>query len=785
MPNSYYDSTFTTGDTSKSFTNNDMEYLETAHIKLVASNTSSGESATFLQSGSGTLIDSVTASSGTTTVNFASCVSGFPTGTNQVRLQRVTPSDNLLTNFANASLLRAEDLNENSQQLLFVLQEQIDAGTGSLPLLPTGDYDAGNNKIINVTDGTDTAHAATYGQLTALLGNAGNSVSVAQNWEFNLGQSGQGTFASPNTTFTLDPSAASSINATFIVEVAGVIQRPDSDFVVNGNVLTVLGANLTTSAFDNTTLVAQNFGLARQVFGFPVTGEQSQVDETPITLKGLAGDAGQSLLLIRDSNNTATVALRENGIVEAGTIRPLGTGGTLNAELDAVDISGDITFDQNMDGPGQFYVQGNTQAAIDANTVGYVYGKFFSIEGAPTSATDLSNVNDKFAVPKWYVDSKGLTGTGVGATDNIDTYTTPGVYYGTTPVGPSSYGFPTGGLYGDVLGSRKYTLVVYPVGSSATDNSNNNRVQELHYYENETNRDIKYIRHHKSDLGTGGTPNWRDWVQVATSADRINLFNTANGAIDMGDNRILNVKDPAATTDAVNSGHVDNKIAEHERNDRVLISTHTITSSSSHYYIDKPAGLTNWRDKYSWIEMVWEDVVSDQSPKPSAPGFQLYTSDGADPPVYTRYNGPGTNKMTFPLDHYTTVGGWFQRSQTENTAGNAQGGHANFSGYRAWAVMATSPVSARIRFYFPQTSTTDSTLRQIRMEVDNTWARDSGDRVGYGGGNALLDLGSGKDLDRIALVGTSNVPWNTQSSAANLGINSGVIKVYGQRNGTA
>jgi len=768
MPNSYYDSTFTTGDTSKSFTNNDMEYLETAHLKLVASNTSSGESATFFQATGAPKIITVTASSGTTTVNFSACVTGFPTGANQVRIQRVTPSDNLLTNFANSSLLRAEDLNENSQQLLFVLQEQIDAGTGSLPLLPTGDYDAGNNKITNVNDGTDTAHAATYGQLTALLGNAGNSVSVAQNWEFNLGQpspsgNGQGTFVSPNTTFTLSPAAASSINATFIVEVAGVIQRPDSDFVVNGNVLSVLNANLTTSAFDNTTLVAQNFGLARQVFGFPVTGEQSQVDETPITLKGLAGDAGQSLLLIRDSNNTATVALREDGIVEAGTIRPLGTGGTLTVSPTTLTTTGAITSGGNLT-VGNFLAT-QSSGDISANKV-------------TISTTDaVSNFDAGMAVPKSYVDSQGLTGTGVGAQDNINDYITPGVYYGTTPSPPASYGFPT-----DVIDSKKYTLVVYPVGASPSDTSNHQRVQELHYYQTSSDS-RKYIRHHKPD---SASTDWRAWSQIITEELGVNKLAAATSTYNMGNNRLLNVGNAVAQNngDAANVKFVNDQIGVHERNDRVLISTHTITSTSPHHYIDKPAGLTNWRDKYLWIEMVWEDVVSDQSPKPSAPGFQVYTSDGADPPVYTRYDGPGAGKMNFPLAHNAGVGGWYQRSQTENSSG-AIGGQANFSGYRAWAVMATDPVSTRIRFYFPQTNTTDATLRQIKMGVDNTWARDSGNRVSYGGGEALLDLGSGKDLDRIALVGTSNVAYNHISSVANLGINSGVIKVYGQRNGTA
>tara|TARA_R100001015_G_C4634726_1_gene201868 strand:+ start:5960 stop:8209 length:2250 start_codon:yes stop_codon:yes gene_type:complete len=749
-----------------------MEYLETAHIKLVASNTSSGASVTFFQATGAPQIISVTASNGTTTVDFTACKNSFPAGTNKLRVQRVTPSDNLLTNFANASLLRAEDLNENSQQLLFVLQEQIDAGTGSLPLLATGQYDAGNNQIINVSDGTDNTHAATYGQLSALIGNSSNSASVAQNWEFALGTSGSGVYSAPNTTFVLSPTPASTLDATFIVEVAGVIQRPGTDFTVNGNVLSLLSTNLTTLDFNGTALIIQNFGLARQVFNFPVTGEAGAVDETPVTLKGFAEDDTQAMLSVKDSSNAENANISAAGTIQAKVLQPLNSG-TLTVSPTTLTTTGAITSGGDLT-VGNF-VATQSSGDISANKVTI----------ATTDAA--SGFNPNMAVPKSYVDSQGLTGTGVGAQDNINTYITPGVYYGTTPASPASYGFPT-----DVNDGKKYTLVVYPVGASPSDASNHQRVQELHYYQTSSDS-RKYIRHHKPD---SGSTEWRAWSQIITEELGVNKLATATSTYNMGNNRLLNVGNPLAQNDgdAVNVKFVSDNYT-HEKNSIIPISTHTITSASPFYYIDKPAGLTNWRDKYLWIEMVWEDVISEQSSlgNPNSnehcPGFQLYSSNGANPPVYTRYDGPASTKMSFPLSGSDQQSGggaqqWFFRQQSESssTVHDATNG---YSGYRSWAIATDKPVSTRVRFYFPQTNTTDAGLRQIWMKTSDTFIRDSGAIVSISERHAYLDMGSGKDLDRIALVGTSNVAWNTQSSRKEIGIASGVIKLYGQRNGTA
>ena len=152
MPNSFKDyDDAAASTTSVTFNTGQLEYLDTAHLKVIVIDTLN-VSTDFLQTSNGqnnlTPPFSVTVSGSDTTINFDNMNGvtgdGLPANTTKVRVQRVTPSASLLTTFQNASLLRADDLNDNAKQLLFVLQEQVDAGTGSLPLNAAGFFDAGD-----------------------------------------------------------------------------------------------------------------------------------------------------------------------------------------------------------------------------------------------------------------------------------------------------------------------------------------------------------------------------------------------------------------------------------------------------------------------------------------------------------------------------------------------------------------------------------------------------------------------------------------------------------------
>ena len=107
MPNSYYEEAGAVGTASVSFTDSQLEYLNKAHL-FVKAITSSGTTQDFTSG------YTVSVAGSTTTVDTSGLT--FPTGTATIRIFRTTPVDDLLTTFTNASLLRAEELNNSTKQ---------------------------------------------------------------------------------------------------------------------------------------------------------------------------------------------------------------------------------------------------------------------------------------------------------------------------------------------------------------------------------------------------------------------------------------------------------------------------------------------------------------------------------------------------------------------------------------------------------------------------------------------------------------------------------------------
>lgn len=525
MPNSYHDITYTS-QTSVSFTNTDLKYLETAHLTVVAANTSSGESVTFTSTSSPTFTASV--STGTTTLDLTAITSSFPAGTNRIRIQRVTPSTNLLTNFVNSSLLRAEDLNQNSEQLLFVLQEQLDAGTGSLPLTATDEYDAGNRNIINLKDGAANNDAVNLGQVSAFVAGIGNTPSVPQVYSFQLGTSFNGTEVGSDTTFTLSPSPSSNIDGTFIVELAGVIQHPTVDFTVSGNILTILGrTDLDNSEFNGTKLIVQNFGLSRNVFNFPATGEAADSTETPLTLKGAASGDTTAMLKVTDSSNNENTSISAGGTLKAKVIEPI-TSGTLTVNPTTITTTGAVASGGDLTVGSSFTVTQST-GDVTANKV------TISASSPETFASNL-------AVPKSYVDSNGgLSGAGLAADQDLNLLVTPQRVTGVVASDPAAKNYPSG-----VTSGQQVIVVVNRLGGT----SSNVMSQELLVFSAIAQQTFKYIRMFD---GTSFT----SWYFDIQSSHGLNNLAAATGDYSMGSNKITNLTDPTAAQDAATKNYVD------------------------------------------------------------------------------------------------------------------------------------------------------------------------------------------------------------------------------------
>ncbi|QDP48687.1 MAG: putative tail fiber protein [Prokaryotic dsDNA virus sp.] len=525
MPNSFKDyDDATASTTSVTFTTGDFEYLDTAHIKVIVTDTGN-VSTEFLQSSTGqdTLNPpfSVAASSGTTTVTFNNMNGvtgdGLPANTTKVRVQRVTPSASLLTTFQNASLLRADDLNDNAKQLLFVLQEQVDAGTGSLPLNAAGFFDAGAKKIANIADGTSEQDVASFGQLSALSAFSADAPTVPQ---FTTFAGTDGTFANGNTTFNIPFTPLSEIDATYICEVGGVVQVPGSDFTVAGTVLTVLGRNCTNSganAENIAKIVLQSFGVTKSVFNFPTTGTAASNSETPITLKGAASGDGTAMLSIKDSGNVENASITAGGNVKAKVVEP-NAGGDLAVNPSTITTTGTITSGGNLTVGSASITQATGDATVNNLTI--------------SSATQTSTQ----AVPKSYVDAfGGFEGSAIGADTDLDTVLTPGLYTGTVN-SPSTQNYPSSAGDGEL-----FVLRVTRAGGLA----GTARIQE---FLNSTDNQVLIRKYDGSSFSA--------WTSLIRDTDSVNNLSGATADFSMNSQKIINLADNTAAQDAVTQNHL-------------------------------------------------------------------------------------------------------------------------------------------------------------------------------------------------------------------------------------
>lgn len=84
-----------------------------------------------------------------------------------IRIYRVTSSDSLKATFFAGSSIRAQDLNNNFNQALYVTQEVVERYIDNTNAVFSADVDLDNNKLLNVADGTAASDGVNKGQLDA------------------------------------------------------------------------------------------------------------------------------------------------------------------------------------------------------------------------------------------------------------------------------------------------------------------------------------------------------------------------------------------------------------------------------------------------------------------------------------------------------------------------------------------------------------------------------------------------------------------------------------------
>jgi len=274
-----------------------------------------------------------------------------------IRIGRTTEIGTKTRSFTDGSVLKASDLNEQNNQLLFAVQESSDGGIGSLPIDTDDKYDAGGKVIKNLASGLDSTDSVNKGYVDGLQ-LYGTAATDPQAWSFTTAS---GDVSGSHRVFTLsNPTPSATSDNLYIIEVDGVIQTPETYTVTETDgVYSLTLSNAAASVADGVAVSVRNFGVARNIFEQPMTaadastpsftikriGSQSAnlqewVDEasTPNVLASVNIDGDASFVDVAASGNATvggTLGVTGNTTVTGSTTLSGGVSGNLNL-LDGV-----------------------------------------------------------------------------------------------------------------------------------------------------------------------------------------------------------------------------------------------------------------------------------------------------------------------------------------------------------------------------------------------------------------------------------------------------------------
>ena len=234
MPTTYVDYTATAAQTDFAFS---FEYLEDEHVTVEIDGVATTDFTIVTTPSTKVVLDS-----------------GATAGQN-IRIRRQSQRDTDLVDFENGSVLTERELDRAYQHNRYLHQEIGELNDASLQKAAgTNNWDAGNNKIVNVATPTDTSDASTKDYVDSKVSQVSTGASSPPNKYVFTGTAGA------NTTYSVTGAEVNGDTA-YDVSIDGAVQEPTTDFTVDPDTdtLTIIP---TLSGGEDIVVIERGFGVA-------------------------------------------------------------------------------------------------------------------------------------------------------------------------------------------------------------------------------------------------------------------------------------------------------------------------------------------------------------------------------------------------------------------------------------------------------------------------------------------------------------------------------------------
>ena len=144
-----------------------------------------------------------------------------------IRIYRVTATDSAQATFFAGSAIRAQDLNDNNNQLLYATQETVNRRLDSTGDTMTGELDMSTNKIVNLGTPTANADAATKAYVDGVAIAGIGTGTARQLLQTNAGATAVEFTSNIDIPGTLDVTGVATFDSDVTIASTGALTIPD------------------------------------------------------------------------------------------------------------------------------------------------------------------------------------------------------------------------------------------------------------------------------------------------------------------------------------------------------------------------------------------------------------------------------------------------------------------------------------------------------------------------------------------------------------------------------